>query len=91
MLLVTLPVALVASAGRGYLAPLAAAVVALVAAQVAAALGWGAVFPWSIPAVAAGLAPGTQLGPSGLVVAVVTGAVGVLGTITWWRGGRAGR
>lgn len=91
MLLATTPVALIASAGRGYLAPLASAIVALVVAQVAAALGWGALVPWSVPAVAAGLAPGTALGPSGVTVAALTGVGGVLGTLAWWRGANSGR
>lgn len=90
MLLVTTPIALVACAGRGYLAPLACALGMLIVAQVAAALGWGAVVPWSVPAVAAGLAPGTSLGVAGVLVAVLTGLAGVLSTIAWWRSPRAG-
>jgi ABC-2 type transport system permease protein len=84
------PVALVACLGRGYLAPLAGALAALVFAQVAAVLGWGAVVPWSVPAVAAGLAPGSHLGAPGLIVAGLTGLGGVAATIAWWRGGDAG-
>lgn len=90
MLLVTAPVALVASAGRGYLPPLAAAVGAVIVGQISAALGWAAVVPWSIPAVAAGLPPGTRLGVGGLVIALCTGLAGVFGTVAWWRSGRAG-
>lgn len=90
MLLVTTPVALVAGAGRGYLAPLAAALGAVVLAQVTAALGWGGVNPWSIPAVAAGLVPGARLGAPGTAIAVLTGLAGILGTIRWWRSGQAG-
>lgn len=91
MLLATTPVALIASAGRGYLAPLASAITVLVVAQVAAALGWAALVPWSIPAVAAGLVPGATLGPSAVTIAVLTGAGGVLGTLAWWRSGHAER
>jgi ABC-2 type transport system permease protein len=91
MLAATTPVALIASAGRGYLAPLACAVMVLVVAQVAAALGWAALVPWSIPAVAAGLVPGVTLSPSALMIAVLTGAGGVLGTLAWWRSGHAER
>lgn len=91
MLLVTTPVALIASVGRGYLAPLASTVAALVLAQVAAALGRGDLLPWSVPAVAAGLAPDTELGATGMVVALVTGVTGVVATIAWWRSGAAGR
>jgi len=90
MLLVTAPVAVVASAGRGYLAPLACALAALVIAQVAAALGWATFIPWSVPAVAAGLAPQSRLGVVSVAVAVATAAIGVAGTVAWWRSGRAG-
>lgn len=89
-LLATTPVALVASAGRGYLAPLAYAVGGVILAQVASVLGWGGVTPWSVPAVAAGLAPGVALTTASLVVVLVTAAGGVAGTLAWWRGGRAG-
>lgn len=90
MLLVTAPVALVASAGRGYLAPLSSALAALVVAQVGSGLGWAEIIPWSVPAVAAGLVPATGLGPTSVVIAVLTAACGVLGTLTWWRSGPAG-
>jgi ABC-2 type transport system permease protein len=84
------PVAVVACLGRGYLAPLASALAALVLAQIAAVLGWGAVVPWSIPAIAAGLAPGSHLSAPGLIVAGLTGVAGVATTIAWWRSGAAG-
>jgi len=90
MLLVTAPVALVASAGRGYLPALACAMGAVVVGQVAAALGWAAVVPWSVPAVAVGLVPGAELGAAPVVIALCTGLVGVLGTLAWWRSGHAG-
>jgi ABC-2 type transport system permease protein len=90
MLLVVPPIAVIASAGRGYLAPLACALVAVVLAQIAAALGWAALFPWSVPAVAAGLVPQTTLGAPGLALAAVTAVTGVTGTVLWWRGGGAG-
>jgi ABC-2 type transport system permease protein len=89
MLIVSTPAALVASAGRGYLTALGAAVAALLVAQVAGVLGWAAVVPWSVPAVAAGIAPDAVLSPPSLVVAAVTGIAGVVGTLAWWRGGRA--
>ena len=90
LLLVTTPVALVACAGRGYLAPLATTAGIVVLGQVAAALGYGGIFPWSIPAIAAGLAPDTRLTAAGLVIAALTGTAGVTGTVMWWRSGRAG-
>ena len=87
---VTTPVAYVACVGRGYLASLAAAITALLCAQVASFLGWAGVFPWAIPAVGAGAVAGESLGPIGLVVAVLTAVAGVGATLRWWRSGRAG-
>jgi ABC-2 type transport system permease protein len=91
MLVVTTPVAFVACAGRGYLAPLAVAVALLLLGQIAAALGWGARWPWSVPAVAAGLVPGVTLDGLAVVLVVVTGLGGLLATLAWWRSGQAGR
>lgn len=90
LLLVCAPVAYVACVGRGYLAPLAAALAALVLAQVAGALGWGGIFPWSVPAVAAGLVPDQSLTGSAVLIVLGTAAVGVWATVQWWRSGRAG-
>ena len=50
------PVALLASAGRGYLPPLGWAILTVFLAQILAAIGWGAWFPWSVPALFSGLA-----------------------------------
>ena len=84
------PVAAAASAGRGYLPPLAAALGALVVSQVAAALGFASAVPWSVPAVAAGLAPGVSLGPGAILLAAATAVAGVAATLQWWRSSRAG-
>ncbi len=76
-----------ASAGRGYIPPLAWAVLTIVAAQVLAILGHGAVFPWAVPAIVSGAA-----GPNGEVATVasylvvaVTVAIGLAATIAWWE------
>jgi ABC-2 type transport system permease protein len=90
MVLAIAPVPFAACAGRGYLVPLSGALAALVLAQVAAVLGAGGVVPWSIPAVAAGLVPGTDVGATGWLIAGLTGIGGVTATIGWWRSGDAG-
>jgi ABC-2 type transport system permease protein len=81
------PIALIASVGRGYLAPMGFAIVVLVLAQVLAALGFGPVFPWSIPALLAGLgeSPETGLGATSYCIVMFTGLVGLLGTFAWWK------
>jgi ABC-2 type transport system permease protein len=81
------PVAWAASAGRGYLPAVGALLLAVVAAQVVAALGWGAYFPWAVPALAAGVA-GDEAGAvsaGSYALVLLTGAVGVAGTVAWWR------
>ncbi|MFO7769421.1 MAG: ABC transporter permease [bacterium] len=82
------PIALIASAGRGYLAPIGAAILFLVIAQILGATGWGPYFPWTVPALHSGM-----IGPRGdsltttasyLVVAGVSLA-GLAATFLWWR------
>jgi ABC-2 type transport system permease protein len=85
--LLTTPLALAASIGRGYLAAVAAMFVMLFSAQVIAALGFGAYFPYSVPGLYAGIAGPDQDPPGTLGIALVlaTATAGVLMTIAWWR------
>lgn len=85
-LLLAGPVAFFAGLGRGYLAPLGAVVLLVVAAQVIAAAGWGEYFPWSIPALYAGVAgPGyAALGPVSYALVGLTGLAGIAATLAWW-------
>ena len=81
------PVALLASAGRGYLPPLGWAFLTFFLAQILAAIGWGAWFPWSVPALFSELAGprATQIGVQSYVVVGLTCAAGLVGTFAWWR------
>ncbi len=85
-LLIVMPVALLAGVGRGYLAPLGFAMLALILAQVVGATGRGAYFPWSIPALYAQVAGSAGGGVTALSFAIVavTGAAGAAGTFAWW-------
>jgi ABC-2 type transport system permease protein len=85
MLLVT-PVALAASAGRGYLPGVGIMITAVFLAQIIAALGYGHVFPWSVPALFSGLAgpEREQPGAFGYALVVVVGVVGAWATAAWW-------
>ncbi len=86
ILLVT-PFALAASAGRGYLAGIAAMITAVFLAQVIALLGYGRYFPWSVPALFTDLA-GPDRDPPGVLGFVLVALVGVAGigaTAAWWR------
>lgn len=86
-ILLSTPVALFASIGRGYLSPLGFIVFTLVLAQIFAATGYGQLFPWSIPALASGLA-GTGsavLEYISIIIVLLTSSVGLIGTCLWWR------
>lgn len=79
--------ALLAGLGRGYLLPLGCAALFVFLAQIAAATGWGAWFPWSVPSIYSGAAgPRADLleWPS-YVIVVLTGVSGAAGTFAWWR------
>jgi ABC-2 type transport system permease protein len=81
------PVAFFAGVGRGYLAPMGVAIFLLILAQVVAAAGWGEYFPWSIPALHAGLA-GPEAGRMGAIsyaLVLVTSLLGIAATLVWWE------
>lgn len=81
------PIAFFASAGRGYLPPMGAAILALILAQVIAAAGWGEYFPWSVPALRAGMAGPeyAHLGMISYVIVILSSLVGMIGTLVWWE------
>jgi ABC-2 type transport system permease protein len=81
------PVALLASAGHGYLAPMGWAILTLVLAQVIAVTGWGSWFPWSVPALHSGLAGprSLQLGPHSYVLVLAVLVAGTAATFRWWN------
>ncbi len=78
---------LAASAARGYLAAVGVMFVILITAQIVAALGYGHLFPWSVPGIYSGLAgPGRPaVGVFGFVSVVIVGIGGVAATVWWWR------
>jgi ABC-2 type transport system permease protein len=80
-------IALLASAGRGYLPAFGWLVLTTVLAQVAAFTGWGDWFPWSIPALFSGGAGPRAglLGPHSYVVLAVACLIGTAATFLWWR------
>jgi ABC-2 type transport system permease protein len=86
-LALTPPIAWLAGVGRGYLAPLGWAILMLFLAQILAATGWGAWFPWSVPALFSGLAGprGGQLGAHSYLLLAGTSITGSAATVLWWR------
>ncbi|MEQ4724594.1 ABC transporter permease [Nonomuraea sp. B19D2] len=85
--LTTTPLALAASIGRGYLAAVGVLFGIIFTSQVIAALGYGAVFPWSVPGLYAGIAGAGQdpPGPLGLLLVTATAAAGAAATAAWWN------
>lgn len=81
------PIAFFASAGRGYLPPMGAAILAVILAQLVAAAGWGEYFPWSVPALKAGMARPeyANLGVVSYAIVIITSLLGLVGTFVWWE------
>ncbi|MBL7932349.1 MAG: ABC transporter permease [Bacteroidia bacterium] len=73
--------------GKGYLAPLGFVGLTLVFAQVIAAVGYGAYFPWSIPGIFSGSAGEykAQLNVLSYSILIFTAILGYTGTILYWN------
>jgi len=83
VILMVLPFAFFASAGRGYLLPIGMAVLSLLLTNIVIVIGWGDYFPLSIPGL---LAQGSlALAPVQLVIVGVTALAGLLATYAWWQ------
>lgn len=55
--------------------------------MILAALGWGAWFPWSVPALVSGAA-GPDAEPvtaGGVAIVAVTSLLGIVATVLWWQ------
>lgn len=76
------PIAFFASAGHGYLPPLAATIFAILLAQIVAVAGWGEYFPWSIPAL---YSQGSPLVPASYAILLLTAVAGTAVTFLWWE------
>lgn len=88
LLLLNTPVAFLAVAGRGYLAPLGLVALALVFAQILGALGFGAYFPWSVPGIYSGSGGEElklQLNFLSYAIVFLTGLAGYAATILWLK------
>jgi ABC-2 type transport system permease protein len=81
------PVAFIACAGHGYLAPMAAAMLFLFLAQIIIIIGYGEYFPWSIPALVSDISgnQATSIGGLSFAIVIFTSLVGVAGTLLWWE------
>lgn len=83
----SMPVALIASVGRGYMGSLGFVVLTIVAAQLFGAVGIAQYFPWAVPGLLSGVAgeEAMQLGGVSLLLPFAVGLVGVAITLAWWR------
>jgi predicted ribosomally synthesized peptide with SipW-like signal peptide len=63
------------------------ATLTLFIAQIMGVLGWGVVFPWSVPALYSGAAgsQGSGLGPLSYALVVLTLLAGLADTLAWWN------
>ncbi|WP_117213516.1 ABC transporter permease [Allorhizocola rhizosphaerae] len=76
---------LAASVGRGYLPGVAVLFAVVFTAQIVAALGYGAWFPFSVPAMHAGLTGADGPSPVGYAAVGAMAFVAVTATIGWWQ------
>ena len=75
------PIAFFASAGHGYLPPIAVMMLTMIMAQLVSVAGWGEYFPWAIPGL---YAQGEFLGITSYVILILTFLAGLAGTLLWW-------
>ena len=83
-ILLVMPFALAASAGRGYLPPFGCMLLAVIISQLMATIGWGPYFPWAVAGLAGVNGP-ESLGLGSYALVVLTALAGVVGTLAWWR------
>lgn len=82
-IVVALPFAFIASAGRGYLLPLGVVVLLLMMTNLVALAGWGEYFPWAVPGLFAQAKSPLTLVSFGIVL--ITGLAGMAVTYLWWK------
>lgn len=77
-------VAFVANIGRSYFPALGFLMFMVVLAQIAQVLGWGEYFPWAVPGLYSIAGP-ASLSMVSYAIVVLTGLLGVVGTVLWWQ------
>lgn len=81
-ILVMLPFAFLASAGRGYLLPVGVIVLALGLTNLFSVIGYGSFFPWAVPMYYAQAK--SPLPAVSYWIVVLTGLAGMAATYAWW-------
>lgn len=87
VIVLSIPVAWMACVGRGFLYPLGIVLLTIVIAQFGGALGIVEYIPWAIPGLLSGASgeESTHLELVSRMLPFLTGAVGLIGTLAWWR------
>ena len=87
ILLLSTPVAFLASYSCGYLIPLGFVILTLLLANFIGMVGLGPYFPWAIPGLygTSGVTEDLQLHLSSYIILICTCLVGLFGTIAFWR------
>jgi len=86
-ILLSTPVAFLASYSRGYMLPMGFVILTLIVANFTGIVGLGPYFPWAIPGLygtASGL-DGMQLNNASYFILFSTGLSGLIGTLVFWR------
>jgi ABC-2 type transport system permease protein len=87
ILLLSTPVAFLASFSHGYIVPIAFVILTLLLANFIGMVGLGPYFPWAIPGLygTPGLTEDLQLHVSSYIILICTFIAGLLGTIAFWQ------
>jgi ABC-2 type transport system permease protein len=78
-----LPFGFFASLGRGYLLPIALAILILMAANLSMIVGRGEVFPWAVPGLY--ITEQDAIPLASYAILALTSLAGVLATYLWWK------
>jgi ABC-type transport system involved in multi-copper enzyme maturation permease subunit len=87
ILLLSTPVAFLASYSRGFIVPLAFVILTLLLANFVGMVGLGPYFPWAIPGLfgTPSVTEDLQLHISSYIILICTCLMGLFGTIAFWR------
>ena len=80
---VVLPFAFFASVGRGYMLPMAVAVLTLIMANLIMVVGWAEYFPWAVSILYA--QGDSSLTPISYWIVFITSLAGMIATYLWWK------
>ena len=86
-ILLSTPVAFLASYSRGYMLPIGFVILTLILANFTGIVGLGPYFPWAIPGLygTASSLESLQLNNVSYIILFSTGMLGILGTLAIWR------